>query len=41
MFLDKGKEIALQGKLTYNSYEDKEGNKKYTTEIVVNEFLMF
>ncbi len=41
MFLDKGKEIALKGKLTYNSYDDKDGNKRYRTEIVVNEILMF
>ena len=41
MFLDKGKEIAIQGKLTYNNYEDKDGNKRYRTEIVVNEIVMF
>ena len=41
MFLDKGKEIAIKGKLTYNNYEDKDGNKRYKTEIVVNEILMF
>ncbi len=41
MFLDKGKEVAIQGKLTYNSYEDKNGIKRYSTEIVVNEFVMF
>ena len=41
MFLDKGKEIAVKGKLTYNSYEDKEGTKRYTTEIVVSEIMMF
>ncbi len=40
MFLDKGKEIAVQGKITYNTYMDKDGNKRYTTEIVVNEILM-
>ena len=39
-FLHKGSEIALQGKLTHNSYEDKEGNKKYFTEVVANEVLM-
>ena len=41
MFLDKGKEIAIQGKLTYNTYDDKDGNKRYKTEIVVNEIVMF
>ena len=39
-YLSKGKEIAIEGKLTSRSYEDKEGAKKYVTEIVVNELLM-
>lgn len=41
MFLDKGKEIAIKGKLTYNNYEDKNGNKRVKTEIVVYEIMMF
>lgn len=39
-YLDKGKEIAIEGKLINRSYNDKEGNKKYITEIQVNELLM-
>lgn len=39
-YLQKGNEVAIEGKLTYRSYEDKEGVKKYTTEIVCNELLM-
>ncbi len=39
-YLAKGKEIALSGKLTNRSYEDKEGNKRYITEIVANEIVM-
>lgn len=39
-YLDKGKEIAIEGKLINRSYSDKEGNKKYITEIQVNELLM-
>ena len=39
-YLSKGNEVALEGKLTSRSYEDKEGVKKYITEIVVNELLM-
>jgi single-strand DNA-binding protein len=39
-YLEKGKEIAIEGKLTSRSYDDKEGNKKYITEVVVNELLM-
>ncbi|MBL7729691.1 MAG: single-stranded DNA-binding protein [Chitinophagaceae bacterium] len=39
-FLAKGKEIAIEGKLINRSYNDKEGNKKYITEVQVNELLM-
>ena len=39
-YLTKGNEVAIEGKLTSRSYEDKEGNKKYIAEVVVNELLM-
>ena len=39
-YLTKGNEVAVEGKLTTRSYEDKEGIKKYITEIIVNELLM-
>ena len=39
-YLDKGMQIALTGKLKYNEYNDKDGNKKYSTDIVVNDFIM-
>ena len=39
-YLQKGKEIAIEGKLTTRSWEDKEGMKRYTTEVVCNELLM-
>ncbi|HNR17486.1 MAG TPA: single-stranded DNA-binding protein [Chitinophagaceae bacterium] len=39
-FLTKGKEVAIEGKLVNRSYNDKEGNKKYVTEIQVNELLL-
>lgn len=39
-YLSKGSEVAIEGKLTNRSYNDKEGNKKYVTEIQVNEVLM-
>lgn len=39
-YLEKGKEVAIEGKLTNRSYDDKEGNKRCTTEIVCNELLM-
>ena len=37
--LKKGDEIAIEGKLTSRNYIDKDGVKRYVTEIVVNEFL--
>lgn len=39
-YLDKGKEIAIEGRLLNRSYTDKDGNKKYISEIQVNELLM-
>ncbi len=39
-YLEKGNEIAVEGKLTSRSYETKEGEKRYITEIVCNELLM-
>ncbi len=39
-YLQKGKEVAINGKLTYRDYEDKDGNKRYVTEIVGNELVM-
>jgi single-strand DNA-binding protein len=39
-FLLKGSEVAVEGKLIYRNYNDKEGNKKYITEIQVNELLL-
>lgn len=39
-FCVKGKEIAIDGKLTHRSYETKEGEKKYVTEVVANEILL-
>lgn len=39
-YVNKGQEVAVEGKLTNRSWEDKEGNKHYTTEIVCNELLM-
>ncbi len=40
-YVTKGKEIAIEGKLTSRSYETKEGEKRYVTEVVVSELLMF
>ena len=39
-FLSKGKLVYIEGKLRTRSFEDKEGVKKYTTEIVAENFTM-
>ncbi len=39
-YLTKGKEVAIEGKLINRSYNDKDGNKKYVTEVQVSELLM-
>jgi len=39
-YISKGKEIAIEGKLTSRSYDDSDGNKRYITEVNVNELLM-
>lgn len=40
-YVTKGKEIAVEGKLTHRSYDDKNGEKRYITEVVVSEILFF
>ena len=39
-YVTKGKEIAIEGKLSHRSSEDKGGIKRYVTEIVANEILL-
>lgn len=36
--LSKGDKVLVQGKLTSRSYEDKDGNKRTVTEVVVRDF---
>jgi single-strand DNA-binding protein len=38
--LKKGSEVALEGKLTSRSWEDKDGTKRYITEVVANDLLL-
>ena len=38
--LQKGSQIAVDGKLTTRNYTDKKGVKKYITEVVANELLL-
>lgn len=39
-YLHKGQEVVLDGKLVSRSYTDKEGQKRYITEVVANEMMM-
>lgn len=36
-FLAKGRQVYIEGRLQTRSWEDKEGNKRYTTEIVARD----
>jgi single-strand DNA-binding protein len=38
--LEKGARVAIDGKLVTRSYTDKQGAKKYVTEVVANELLL-
>lgn len=39
-YVTKGKEICVEGKLTYSDYLDKNGEKRYVTEIVISDLLL-
>ena len=39
-FLQKGTEVVIEGKLINRSYTDKDGIKKYISEVQVNELLL-
>jgi|TARA_R110002012_G_scaffold319977_1_gene542003 single-strand DNA-binding protein len=39
-YVNKGKEVGVEGKLTNRSWDDKEGNKRYITEVICNELLL-
>ena len=39
-YVSKGKEVAIEGKLTSHSYENKAGEKKFITEVLVSEILL-
>jgi single-strand DNA-binding protein len=39
-YVTKGLQIGIEGKLTHRSYDDKNGEKRYITEVVVNELLL-
>ena len=39
-FLHKGKQVYIEGKIQTRSYDDRDGNKRYITEIVVDQMQM-
>ncbi len=39
-YLKKGKEVAVEGRISYRSYEDKEGQKRSITEIVGTDLVL-
>ena len=39
-YVTKGNQVAIEGKLSHRSYDDKNGEKRYITEVVVSELLM-
>ena len=38
--LDKGKQVYVEGRLQSRSYDDKDGKKVYTTEVVADEIIL-
>jgi single-strand DNA-binding protein len=38
--LEKGQEILLEGKIAYQSYENNQGEKRYSTVIEGNDFML-
>ncbi|MCW8893378.1 MAG: single-stranded DNA-binding protein, partial [Deltaproteobacteria bacterium] len=39
-YLHKGKQVYIEGKIQTRSYDDRDGNKRYITEIVVDQMQM-
>ena len=39
-YLKKGRQVYVEGKLTHRKWQDKDGNNRYTTEVVANNFRM-
>jgi len=39
-YVSKGQEVLIAGKLTNRSYETKEGEKRYITEVVCNQVVL-
>jgi single-strand DNA-binding protein len=39
-YLTKGKQVYIEGRLTTRSWEDRDGNKRYTTEVKADSMIM-
>jgi single-strand DNA-binding protein len=39
-YLNKGSEVAVEGRLVHRTYDDKEGKKCFFTEVVVGDIVM-
>ncbi len=39
-YLTKGKQVYIEGRLQTRSWDDRDGNKRYTTEVRVDQMLM-
>lgn len=39
-YLTKGKQVYIEGQLRSRSYDDKDGQKRYVTEVVVDEIIL-
>jgi len=37
-YMSKGRQIYLEGRIANRSYDDKDGNKRYISEVVVEQF---
>ncbi len=39
-YLHKGRQVYIEGRLQTRAWEDRDGNKRYTTEIIANQMQM-
>jgi len=39
-YLQKGRQVYIEGRIQYRSYDDRDGNKRYITEIVADQMQM-
>ena len=39
-FLTKGKQVYVEGRLQQRSYDDKEGVKRYVTEVIIDDLIL-